>query len=73
MNKFNDKNQKHGYWERYDSNGKLVSKGNFLNGLRHDHWEYYYGNGNLAYKGTYINGNQIGYWMIINNKTEFHL
>ena len=52
----NDKGEPHGYWEYYYSNGKLSSKGNFVNGEQHGYWEYYYYNGQLWAKGKYING-----------------
>jgi antitoxin component YwqK of YwqJK toxin-antitoxin module len=74
MNKLNDKNQRHGYWETYWSNGQLWYKGNYINGYKDGYWESYYSNGQLKSKGNYINGNEIGYWINnINYKTEFHL
>jgi len=47
MNQYNENNQKHGLWESYRSNGKLMYKGSFINGQRHGFWEYYYSNGQL--------------------------
>ena len=72
MNKYNENNKKHGYWEEYWENGKLWDKGNYLNGKRHGYWEQYYPNGKLWYKGNYLNDEEIGFW-IEGNKTEFHL
>jgi len=56
INLYNEKGQKHGYWESYYKNGQLLSKGSFLNGKRHGDWEYYWDNGQLDYKKTYDNG-----------------
>lgn len=63
INQYNKKNQRHGYWEHYGVDGKLLSKGNYHNGNIIGYWEIYYRNGNLLYKGNYDNnGNRIGYW-----------
>jgi antitoxin component YwqK of YwqJK toxin-antitoxin module len=62
MNQFNDKQQYHGYWEWYHSNGNISWKGNFINGKEDGYWEDYWANGNLDYKGNFINGRPIGYW-----------
>ena len=72
MNKFNENNEKHGYWEGYWSNSQLSYKGNYINGFRHGLWEEYYPNGRLWFMGSYLNGNRIGFW-IINNETQFNL
>ena len=72
MNKRNEKNQRHGPWEKYWVNGQLYWKGTYLNGIHHGLWESYRDNGKLLYKGSFINGIQIGYW-IENNKTLFYL
>lgn len=58
----NDNNQKEGCWKDYHENGKLSSKGNYVNGVRDGYWEFYYGNEHLYIKGYYVNGNQEGYW-----------
>ena len=59
---YNDKGEPHGYWEVYYFNGKLMFKGNYLNGKEHGYWERYCDNGQLWYKGNYVNGNPHGYW-----------
>jgi antitoxin component YwqK of YwqJK toxin-antitoxin module len=62
INLYNDKGEKHGYWESYYNNGQLWYKGNYVNGQQHGYWESYFDNGQLWYKGNYINGNRHGYW-----------
>ncbi len=51
---YNEKRQAHGYWEWCWGNGKLNSKGNFVNGIKTGYWEWYYDNGNLKSKQFYI-------------------
>ena len=51
---YNEKGEKHGYWEYYWSNGQLDSKGNYVNGQRHGYWESYNYNGQLKSKTYYI-------------------
>jgi len=51
---YNDKNQKHGYWEIYWQTGNLAFKGNYLNGQKIEYWEVYYPNGDLSEKTYYI-------------------
>jgi antitoxin component YwqK of YwqJK toxin-antitoxin module len=59
----NDQGKRHGYWERYYTNGQLYYKGNFVDGIKHGYWEYYYySNGQLYSKGNYVNGKLHGYW-----------
>ena len=62
IGEFNENNQRTGYWERYLSNGNIIFKGNYLNGLKHGYWENYWLNGKLLKKGNYINGKEDGYW-----------
>ena len=62
INLYNEKGERHGYWESYWSNGQLWYKGNYVNGQRHGYFESYYDNGQLMYKGDYVNGNRHGYW-----------
>jgi antitoxin component YwqK of YwqJK toxin-antitoxin module len=62
INLYNEKGEKHGYWEWYYDNGQLSYKGNYVNGKEHGYWEYYHSNGQLSYKGNFINGKQHGYW-----------
>jgi hypothetical protein len=62
INLYNDKGERHGYWERYYDNGQLMYKGNYVNGKQHGYWEKYFDNGQLCYKGNYVNGEEHGYW-----------
>jgi len=61
INLYNKKGEEHGYWEDYYYNGKLSSKGNYVDGNRHGYWERYYSNGKLWYKGNYVDGIRHGY------------
>ena len=51
---YNENGDKHGYWEYYWSNGKLMYKGNYVNGNKHGYWERYYDNGQLKHKTYHI-------------------
>ena len=42
MNEYNDKGERHGYWEGYNSNGKLWYKTNYVNGKINGIFEWYY-------------------------------
>ena len=54
MNQFDENNKRIGYWEQFHYNGKLSSKGNFINGKLTGYWEEYYTNGKLSYKEFHI-------------------
>jgi antitoxin component YwqK of YwqJK toxin-antitoxin module len=54
MNEYNDKGERHGYWEIYHNKGKLSHKGNYINGKKDGYWESYWLNGNLNYKKFYL-------------------
>ena len=56
INLYNEKGQKHGYWEWYWSNGQLLCKGNYVNGKRDGYWGRYYSCGQLMWKGNFVNG-----------------
>jgi len=62
MNQYNDKGERHGYWEGYRGNGNLWSKGNYVNDKRNGCWEFYWGNGKLQWVGNYNNGEQTDCW-----------
>ena len=47
MNKLNKEGQRHGLYEYYYPNGKLMYKGNYLNGKKHGLCESYYSYGKL--------------------------
>ncbi len=51
---YNEKGERHGYWEKYYLNGNLWYKGNYVNGNRHGYWEWYHDNGKLKDKIYYI-------------------
>jgi antitoxin component YwqK of YwqJK toxin-antitoxin module len=37
-------------------NGRLSSKGNYVDGKFNGYWEFYYSSGKLRYKGSYVDG-----------------
>jgi len=54
-NQHNSLGHRDGYWEMYYDNGKIMYRGNYINGKRDGYWEGYYNNGKLWYKGNYVN------------------
>ena len=60
MNKYNEQGEPHGPWEMYHANGKLWSKGNYINNKKHGPWEWYWDSGNLMYKRNFLNGKKHG-------------
>ncbi len=60
INLYNEKGEKHGYWDCYYCNGQS-SKGKYVNGKRDGYWEEYCSNGKLEYKGYYDMGKQVDY------------
>jgi antitoxin component YwqK of YwqJK toxin-antitoxin module len=62
INLYNEKGEKHGYWEKYCNNGQLWYKSNWVNGKLDGYWEEYYRSGQLFSKGNWVNGKQDGYW-----------
>ena len=54
MNQYNENDERHGYWERYYSNGRLSYKGHYDNGKKVGYWEWYHPNGELWDKELYI-------------------
>ena len=55
INLYNEKGQKHGYWEHHHPNGQLESKGYYLNNLKNGTWVHYTENGLYAWTGRYLN------------------
>ena len=51
---FNEKNQLHGYYERYWYNGNLWYKGHYINGERTGFWEIYHINGEIYEEIFYV-------------------
>ncbi len=49
-----------GKWIYYDSSGRIIAKGNFINGERDGDWEWYHENGKLKEQGTYVKGLEQG-------------
>jgi len=68
MNKYNDKGERHGYWEEYNPYGQLNWRGTYLNGLQHGLFVSYWRNGQLCYKAIWFMGKQIGFWETFDDK-----
>jgi len=64
INLYNEKGERHGYWEWYYSCGQLSSKGKYVNGKQDGYWEEYHSNGQLWRKDNFVNGNRDGYWEV---------
>jgi len=45
INKYNSDGNREGYWEWYNSDGALMSKGNYKDGNREGYWERYNSDG----------------------------
>jgi len=45
---------KEGYWEEYNSNGNILSKGNYKSGKLEGYYESYHSNGNVKIQEIYI-------------------
>jgi len=61
-NSVNNEVDKNGILEKYYSNGKLESKGVYIDGKKDGLWEEYFENGQLKSKGNYIKGKKDGFW-----------
>ena len=61
INQYDSEGRRQGYWEYYQD-GKLYSKGNYINGEREGYWETYHSNGQLEGKGNYVNNKKDGMW-----------
>ena len=60
-----------GAWKFYHENtGKIISKGNYLNGLKSGEWEMYSAKGTVT-SGNYIDGKKVGEWKTIRNDSIF--
>jgi antitoxin component YwqK of YwqJK toxin-antitoxin module len=53
MNGYNDKGDRHGYWEDYWPNGKLWAKIHYING-EEVYYEVYFSDGNLYTKTFHL-------------------
>jgi antitoxin component YwqK of YwqJK toxin-antitoxin module len=56
INQYDMDGRKQGYWEYYYENGRIRSKGNYVNGIWEGNWEWYYDNGKISSKASYVNG-----------------
>ena len=56
----NEKRQRHGLWIEYDLQGKLILKGNYINGKRYGRWDNYYPN-NSFFIRHYVDNEDKGY------------
>jgi len=54
-------------------NGKLFTKGKYINGKEEGYREYFDDNGKLKVKGNYINGRQDGYWEYYDDNDKLKL
>ena len=62
INQYDSDGIKQGYWEYYHNNGKLLSKGSYINDKRDGYWESYWDTGEVGAKGSLINGKKDGIW-----------
>ena len=66
MNKYNDKGERHGPWQKRWGSGNLMYKGNFVHGKLSGLYKTYNSNGKLCCKVNYVNGKKCGleerYW-----------
>ena len=65
INQYDSEGNKQGMWYDY-YDGKLYSKGNYINNKKEGYWETYHSNGQLEGKVSYVNGKRNGiceyYW-----------
>ena len=62
INQYDLDGRKQGYWETYNDNGEVNTKGNYKDDKKDGYWEYYWSNGNVYSKGNYKNGGYDGEW-----------
>ena len=62
INQYDPEGNKIGYWENYYKNGKIQTKGNYINGKREGIWEIYFDNGQLYCKCNFKNNYKDGIW-----------
>ena len=73
INQFDEKGEKHGYWEyQYNSNSHIYATGNYLNDEPNGLWKFYWNNGNLMAKGNFINDKHDGCWEYYSEDGEFN-
>jgi uncharacterized protein len=73
INQYDYEGNKTGIWEEYFSNGKLSSKGSYVDGKEDGYWEVYHSNGQLHTNGNYNNGKIDGYWEYYWDNGNLHM
>jgi antitoxin component YwqK of YwqJK toxin-antitoxin module len=56
INQYDSEGRKQGLWMEYWGNGKIYSKGSYINDVQDGYWEWYHDNGKLWLKELYKNG-----------------
>lgn len=70
-NQYNEKGQKHGYWEEHYNNGQLYYKCNYVNGEYHGESIWFWFSGDFSEKCNNINGKNNGLHLrFFKNKIE---
>jgi len=54
--------KREGIWRWYHTNGQLITKAEFKNGIRNGFFEDYFYNGQMGAQGDYKNGVRHGHW-----------
>lgn len=55
MKPINEKEQAHGYWKSYHTNGEVWYKGHYINGNFNGYWVWYDYEGKICNKEYHIN------------------
>lgn len=58
-----------GSYRKFDSNGEILAKGNYANGLKEGYWIEFYGD-KVESRGDYLNGKKDGFWSFLHLKKE---
>ena len=63
--------EKIGFWEFFYNDGRIKSKGHYLNDLKNGYWTTYQSyNKNKETQGSYVNGEKSGYWYYYDSLEE---
>lgn len=60
MNEYNERLQKHGYWDLTNTYFNIYEKGHYINGKKNGYWEektVFFIN-----QGHYVDNKKVGYW-----------
>ncbi|OIP00394.1 MAG: hypothetical protein AUJ98_07555 [Bacteroidetes bacterium CG2_30_33_31] len=57
---------RNGEWSAWTEDGKLLTTGNYLNGIEDGQKIVYYPNGNKRYEGLFSKGNRVELWIFWN-------